>query len=294
MIKKPKRTLLSGFIICIMLLNLFPSVLLSSESINQDTTSIFTLSFNGSQKKYSIDDLELFPSITGQGGRLKVTGEVVGPYEYTGVSIITLAKEFTTIPTNFEMVAISDDGYVFKYTFNQIQGNIEIYDEEGHSQGIGDVNMILAYAENDDPLIHGGPLRLAFVNENGAITDAFLWSKYVEEIEFVFDTADNDSPEISIDKPDNAIYYNDKKLLPYSQPFIVGEITFQISVSDENNVVNVMFIMNNDIKLKHRNPPYQWNFDEKGFGKYTIKIVSYDESGNIGTAQKDFIFFNFI
>lgn len=295
MIIKSKGSWLFGIMVCIMLLNVFASFVIGdSELTRQEMTDIFTLSFNGSQKEYSLDDLESLPAITGDGGRLKVTGDVVGPYEYTGVSIIRLAEEFSSIPSRYEMVAISDDGYVFKYSYDDIKGNIEVFDEEGNSEGIGDVNMILAYAEDGDPLIYGGPLRIAFVTEESAITDAFLWSKYVEEIEFVLDSSDTDSPSISIDKPENAIYYNDKKLVPYSQPIIIGDITVQVSVSDENLVANVMFIIGSDIKSKQRDQPYQWKFDEKGIDQYTIKIVAYDESGNIGIAQKDFMMFNFI
>jgi len=295
MVEKSKRTWLFVLIICIMLLNIFPSFVISDSVLpRQETTAFFTLSFDGSHIEYSLDDLETFPAITGEGGRLKVTGDVVGPYEYTGVSIMRLAEEFSSIPSRFEMVTISDDGYVFKYSYDDIRGNVEVFDEDGNSEGIGNVNMILAYAEDGDPLIHGGPLRIAFVNEEGVITDAFLWSKYVEEIEFVFDSSDTDPPSISIEKPENAIYYDDKKLVSYSQPIIIGDITFQLSVNDENRVANVMFIIGNDIESKQRNQPYRWNFDEKGIDRHTIKIVAYDESGNIGISQKDFLMFNFI
>lgn len=295
MVEKSKRTWLFGLIVCILLLNIFPSFVISDSALPcQETTTFFTLSFDGTQKEYSLDDLKSFPAITGEGGRLKVTGDVVGPYEYTGVSIMRLAEEFSSIPRKFEMVTISDDGYVFKYSYDEIRGNVEVFDEEGNSEGVGDVNMILAYAEDGDPLIHGGPLRIAFVNEDGAITDAFLWSKYVEEIEFVLDSSDTNSPSISIDKPENAIYYNDKKLVTYSHPIIIGDITFQVSVTDENRVASVMFIIGSDIKSKQRDQPYRWNFDDKGIDQYTIKIVAYDESGNIGIAQKDLLMFNFI
>jgi hypothetical protein len=294
MAKNTSSKVIIGLILFVMMANVFSFFVMSdSESVEKESVSIFTLSFDGVQKEYSLDDLKAFPSVTGNGGRLKVTGDVIGPYEYTGVSIETLAAEFSSLPSRFDMVTISDDGYVFKYTFDQIQGKVQIYDNEGNSQGIGDVNMILAYAEDGDPLVHGGPLRIAFVDDTDVVTDAFLWSKYVEEIEFVFDTSDSNPPDISIDKPVDAIYYFDQKLISYSYPLVIGDITFEVSVYDENEIAKVMFIINNDIKSKQIDEPYRWNFDEKGFGKYIIKIVSYDDSGNMGVAQKEFTMFNF-
>lgn len=263
-----------------------------SSAIIKQSVDLFTLSFNGEQNDYSLDDLKDFPSVTGTGGRLKVTNEVMGPYEYTGVSILELANEFSSIPSNFDMVAISDDGYLVKFTFDQIQGDVEVYDLQGNPQGQGGVEMILAYAEDGEPLVHGGPLRIAFVND-GLITDAFLWSKYIEEIEFVYHTSDDDRPDISIDKPTNAIYYFDNKFFPYPQPVIIGDITFEISVYDENDIAKVIFLIDDEIKSKQAYAPYQWKWDERAIGKYTIKIIAYDNSGNIGTAQKEFSIINF-
>jgi hypothetical protein len=265
---------------------------LFSNDVNENDINLFTLSFNGEQMEYSLDDLKDFPQITASGGRLKVTGEVVGPYEYTGVSMITLADEFETLPSSFDMVSISDDGYLMKYTHDEIIGDVSVYDLEGNSQGIGGVEMILAYEEDGEPLTHGGPLRIAFVND-GMITDAFLWSKYIEEIEFVYHNSDNNPPDISIDKPINAIYYFDQKFINYPQPIIIGDITFKISVFDENAISKVIFIMDERIKSKQHYSPYEWNWDERAIGKYTIQIVCYDDSGNIGIAQKDFSIINF-
>ena len=263
-----------------------------SYSLDKESVDIFTLSFNGEQKQFSLEDLKELSSTTGFGGRLKVTGDVIGPYEYTGVSIKTLANEFDSIPSSYDMISISDDGYVMKFTHDQILGNVEVYDENGSYVDEGGVEMILAYAEEGEPLIHGGPLRIAFVN-NGLVTDAFYWSKYIEELEFVFDNSDNDPPDISIDKPQNAIYYFDTKFFNYPKPVIIGDITFEISAFDDNEITKVLFIMDEIIRSKQQYPPFEWNWDEKAIGTYTIQIICYDNAGNIGMAQKEFAIINF-
>jgi len=294
MLKKSNKILLIGLICSFFLLSSFSlSAPNDAKLKQQDTFSLFTVSFDGLQKDFSIDELRSLPSITGLGGRLKETGDVIGPYEYTGVSMEVLVAQFPSLQNQYEMVTISEDGYLFKYTFDTIQGNVQIYDYEGNSQGIDTVHMILAYEEDGDPLGHGGPFRIAFVNDEGAITDAFLWSKYVEEIEFVFDSTDSTPPDISVNKPADAIYYNDKELVSYPQPFVIGDITIEVGVTDENSIAKVLFVLNNDIKSKQQDQPYQWNFDKKGFSQYTIRIISYDDSGNIGSTQKTFLMLNF-
>jgi hypothetical protein len=100
------------------------------------------------------------------------------------VSISTLADEFSLIPESYTLKIVSDDGYVYTYTQDEIQGNVQVYDTEGIKQGIGGVTMILAYEEEGIKDFPGGPLRIAYVDDEEQLTDSFLWSKYVIEIDY--------------------------------------------------------------------------------------------------------------
>jgi PKD repeat protein len=146
--------------------------------------AILTITYNGDQKTYTLKDLENMVSITGYGGRLNSIGSIAGPFEYKGVPISALANEFSSIPTSYTLTTISDDGYTYNYTQGEIQGNVQVYNTEGNKQGIGGVTMILAYEEDGIKNFPGGPLRIAYVDNEKQLTDAFLWSKYVIEIEF--------------------------------------------------------------------------------------------------------------
>ena len=149
-----------------------------------DTTTVLTLTYNGEQKTYTLEELENFDSTTGYGGRINKLGIITGPFEYKGVSISTLANEFLLTSTSFTITTMSADGYTYNYTQDEVQGNVQVYDTEGNEQGIGGVTMMLAYEENGTQNFSGGPLRIAFVNDDEPITLSSLWAKNVIEIEF--------------------------------------------------------------------------------------------------------------
>jgi len=106
-----------------------------NEPSNED--DILTITYDGIQKTYTLNDLENMPSITGYGGRLNSIGSIAGPFEYKGVPISDLADKFSSIPASYTLTTISDDGYIYNYTWDEIQGNVQVYDTEGNEQGVG-------------------------------------------------------------------------------------------------------------------------------------------------------------
>jgi hypothetical protein len=143
-----------------------------------------TLTYGEEQKSYTLDDLLAFDSITGNGGRLKVTGTVIPPNEYTGVLITTLAQEFTDIPSQYSVTAIASDGYIMNYTYNETKGEVMVYDNQGNEIGVGGVSMVLATKENGQ-IGYDGSLRIVFINQDEPITFSALWAKYVVELKFI-------------------------------------------------------------------------------------------------------------
>ncbi len=258
---------------------------------NANLNNVLTLTYNGEQKYYNLEDLLEFDSITGNGGRLKVTGDVVLPYEYTGVSILTLAQEFSSMSSKYGLVALADDGYTIRYTHDEILGEVMVYDLNGNEIGVGGVTMILATKENGQTA-YDGSYRIAFINRDEPITFSALWAKYVVELEFIDESSDTIPPTISIQKPSNAIYFFDKQIIPYSIPFIVGGITINIDAYDESGISRVLFVINENLKHEMLSPPYQWLWDESAIGKHTIEVVVYDNAGNIARAQKEVLIIN--
>lgn len=259
--------------------------------LNIETNNTLTLTYDGVKKYYTLDDLLEFDSITGNGGRLKVTGDVSGPYCYTGIVIQRLAQEFSSLSSTYSLIAIADDGYVLKYSYDQILGNIMVYDEEGDEIGVGGVSMILATMESGETE-YPGSYRIAYINQDEPFTDAALWAKYVIELEFIDESSDTIPPTIHIEKPSNKLYLFDKEIISYSQPFIIGGITIRANAYDESGISRVMFMINEEQKFDGTSSPYQWFWDETAIGKYTIEIIAYDMAGNVAKSTKNVLIIN--
>ena len=259
--------------------------------LNVEADNTLTLTYNGVKKYYTLDDLLGFDSITGTGGRLKVTGDVSGSFRYTGIVIQRLAQEFSSLSSRYSLIAIADDGYLLKYSYDQILGNIMVYDEEGDEIGVGGVSMILATMESG-ATEYPGSYRIAYINQDEPFTDAALWAKYVIELEFIDESSDTIPPTIHIEKPSNRLYLFDKEIISYSQPFIIGGITIWANAYDESRISRVMFVINEEQKYEGTSPPYQWFWDETALGKYTIEIIAYDIAGNIAQSTKNVLIIN--
>ncbi|MFH1101147.1 MAG: Ig-like domain-containing protein [Methanobacteriota archaeon] len=257
-------------------------------------TPIFTLSYQGEHISYSYDDLVALETYQGNGGRLKVTGDVVGPFTYTGVRISTLVEELPNPPAEYSIIVISEDGYVTKFSSDQVHGDIMVYDTDGEEVSVGGVIMILAYEEEGISDFDGGPLRISWINADAPITDAFLWIKYMKEIEIIdYSVEDTTAPVVSLEKPTTGLYIVDRRFFPFPRTIILGSITITVDVADEDSGVSqVLFIVDDAMKAKKNIGLMEWEWDEHVFGTHTIKVVSYDYAGNIADVTREVWIFN--
>jgi Bacterial Ig domain len=271
----------------------FVSALKITPSSSIPTNNGLTLTYKGNQKYYTLEDLLAFDSLTGNGGRSNSLNITSPLNEYTGVPIKTLAQQFPAMPSEYSVVAISSDGYTISYTYNEIQGEVTIYDKDGKKIGNGGVSMILATKENGQ-IGYDYSYRIAFVNQDNPYTYAALWAKWVIELEFIPKSSDTKPPTISITKPTNALYLFDRKIASYPIPIIIGGITINVDASDTSGISRVLFIIsdsndNDYLKNETSSTPYQWKWDETAKGYYTILITAYDNAGNTNTAKKNIL-----
>lgn len=153
-------------------------------------TPLLTVSYNGNQWNYTLIELKDLPVMTGSGSYIKLkllpSVNINGPYNFTGVNIAVLLDSIQNLPSNYSVISTSSDNYTFTYTYDQVHGNVDVYDASGNPTGNNDVVMLLAYQQDGhditDPTI--GPLRIVFV-DHGAITSSSLWSKSVVSLEIV-------------------------------------------------------------------------------------------------------------
>lgn len=156
---------------------------------------VLTLTYGDERKQYNLDDLLAFDSITGNGSRINKVNKITGPFEYTGVLITTFAQEFTDIPSQYYVSAIGSDGYIVNYTYDEIQGEVNLYDTTGKVIGVGGVSVVLATKENGQTG-YNGSLRIVCINQEQEppITFSALWAKYVIELKFIPPPIKPDTP----------------------------------------------------------------------------------------------------
>jgi hypothetical protein len=254
---------------------------------------LLTLTYEDQEKKYTLDELENLDSYSGRGGRLNVLGNIQGPFSYTGVRISKFAQEFQNVPSGYELLTVSTDGYVYKFTNDQIKGNIQVYDMNGNPVGVGGVSMVLAYKEEGFTYFYGGPLRISWISNDDFITDAPYWPKYVDEIEIAKPTSDNFPPEIFIDDPNNGLYFLDRKLITMPITIVFGGVNVDVEAFDgESGIKKVMFFIDGELKARISSLPYQWFWDEKIMGYHTISVTTYDSGGNVANDEVTVWIFN--
>jgi len=141
--------------------------------------------FLGSEKwEYTLPDLRDIERYMGVGSMVTKIG-VKGPYNFTGVRFDLLLQDLGIDAGSVGARVITVDGYNMTFTDDELQGNVEVFDE---SSNITDnvVTLLLAYSQNGAPLGNeDGPLRLAYVGQGNCITQSSYWVKQVTEIVFL-------------------------------------------------------------------------------------------------------------
>lgn len=134
---------------------------------------------------YTLDELKSIGTVTGKGAYVNKVGQVTGPYNYTGVSIPVLINIFEGFPDNYTLQAVASDNYSVEYSYDEVNGNVTVYNETGSEIGTSSMTMIIAYMENGQELDEesGGPLRIVFINDEGSITWSGSWLRSLVRLE---------------------------------------------------------------------------------------------------------------
>lgn len=153
--------------------------------------TVLTVTYNGEQINYTFEQLEAFPSYTGSGGYRTSKPSIKGIGNYTGVTIASLVDVFRDIPMNYSLIVNSSDGEGTTYNHSAVLGNVDIYNPDNASDATpisqGGLTMVLAYQFNGNYLNESqdGKLKIVFLDNEGSITNAGLWWKYVVSIEVI-------------------------------------------------------------------------------------------------------------
>ena len=148
---------------------------------------LFSLQNENTTLRYTLSELKDLGGIIGEGGYKRNSGTIVGPDSFKGVPFLTLLHQFGSLPANYSVTVTAGDDWTSEYTETVIEGTVNGYSPTGDP--IGDITstMILAYEMNGAPISagDGGPIRVAFLNADGNLTDGFNWAKNVVNITLV-------------------------------------------------------------------------------------------------------------
>ncbi|HEC76233.1 MAG TPA: hypothetical protein ENI33_03095, partial [Thermoplasmatales archaeon] len=111
-------------------------------------------------------------------------------------------------------------------------------------------------------------------------------------------TVDNTKPSIEITKPViGKLYMFDREILPIigSKAVIIGKITIEVEANDATSgMEKVEFYIDGKYNAEDTSSPYRWVWDERSFGKHTIKVIAYDKAGNKINKEIEVFIVNFL
>jgi hypothetical protein len=84
---------------------------------------------------------------------------------------------------------------------------------------------------------------------------------------------------VSIIKPNYALYFKNNEIIPFFVPTIIGEINIEVNAINENyEIDHVDFFIDNQLISIKNESPYEYYWDEKKIGRHVIKVIAYDEN----------------
>jgi hypothetical protein len=155
------------------------------EGGNDEGNSLLTIHVGSQFYNYTLDDLTALQNVTGQGSYINQARKITGPFTYTGITVSVLLSSIPSLPTTYTFRAMAKDGYTLSYSMEEMNGHVMVFNETGVEAGTGNLTMIVAYKQNNAFMSENanGPLRIAFVDTEPAITNSGLWLSSLTEIE---------------------------------------------------------------------------------------------------------------
>jgi len=81
---------------------------------------------------------------------------------------------------------------------------------------------------------------------------------------------------MTIEKPTNALYINNEKIIPFIVPVIIGGINIEVNTS--SIIDTVMFFVDGELQHVDAIPPFTWTWDKIEFLRHALKIIIYDDN----------------
>lgn len=118
-------------------------------------------------------------------------------------------------------------------------------------------------------------------NDRVLITGSILLNNNLDIFTDIYE--DIEPPTTNIVKPQaRTLYLLGIKLLSLPKnTFIFGKLPIIIEAEDQSDVSKVEFYIDNELMETITEPPYEWLWDNRLFGRHDVRTMTYDESGNV-------------
>ena len=97
---------------------------------------------------------------------------------------------------------------------------------------------------------------------------------------------------VSMSKPANSLYINDREIMPLKSAVIIGRITISGEATGDFGIKSMAFYVDGEMKYNDSEAPYAWLWDEHSLGRHEIMIKAYDMEGNVASEEKEVWIFN--
>lgn len=106
---------------------------------------------------------------------------------------------------------------------------------------------------------------------------------------------DKIKPTIAFESPMHGhLYIFNKKIMPLKHTIIIGKAMIMVIADDETSGIGkVEFYVDDELKHTVISEPYEWIWDEVVLGRHALKVVAYDNAGNIAADEINVWIFNF-
>ncbi len=102
--------------------------------------------------------------------------------------------------------------------------------------------------------------------------------------------------EVEINKPLNALYLQNQRVMPWTNPRIIGSINITAYIpggwGEPGDAEKVEFYIDDVLKATLTQQPYNWTWSQRTFGKHVIKVIAYDFNGD--TVSKEIAVHKFL
>ena len=97
---------------------------------------------------------------------------------------------------------------------------------------------------------------------------------------------------VGITRPSDALYVNDREIIPLSGTIIIGGITIDADAASNTGIRNVEFYIDGEMRYNDTEAPYEWLWDEHAVGSREIAVRAYDIRGSEAGDSIDVLIFN--